>query len=237
MAGQAGFLYESKIQDIFKKNKIAPPGFKPAASDPNAPDAAFIYGGITYKMEVKLDLKVDFGQGTLDYDLKKDKWVLGGSNTPAAEHMREFLTGLGVLRIINSNKGWGDKGPPRKFTVPLKQFKKQDVDYDYKHFTDKFIVIPNSNAVAEYYAKKKTYYIQIGAGYGLYHMMKDPARLGTTPFKPQLRLRIRLKRGGSNPMYNYRFTTAIQATALGKSKVDLDDKEFVQAMVARANSK
>jgi hypothetical protein len=237
MAGQAGFLYEAKIQNIFKNNKIAPPGFKPAASDPNAPDAAFVYGKITYKMEVKLDLKVDFGQGSLDYDLKKDKWILGGSNTPAAEHMREFLEGIGVLKLINSSKGWGDKGPPRKFTVPLKQFSRQDVDYDYKNFTDKYIIIPNSSAVADYYAKKKTYYIQIGDGYGLYHMEKDPAKLGTTPFKPQLRLRIRLKRGGSFPIYNYRFSTAIQATSLPRSKVDLDDKEFVKALVARAKSK
>jgi len=188
-------------------------------------------------MEVKLDLKVDFGQGSLDYDLKKDKWVLGGSNTPAAEHMREFLESVGVLKLINSTKGWGGLGPPRKFTVPLSQYKKEDVSYDYQHFTDKYIMISDSDAVANYYNKKKTYYIQIGGGYGLYHMGRDVAKIGTTEFNPKLRLRIRLKRGGSNPIYNYRFSTAIQAISLPKSKVNLDDKDFVKALVARANSK
>jgi hypothetical protein len=236
MAGQAGFLYEAKIQNLFKRNKIAPAGFKPAASDPNAPDAMFLYMGKPYKLEVKLDPKVDYGQGSLDYDLKKDKWILGGQNTPAAKQMREFLESLGVLKLINSAKGWGGKGPPRKFTVPLSQYKKQDVDYDYKHFKDRFIDIPNYKAVADYYNTKDTYYIQIGKGYGLYHMGKDIANIGTTEFKPKLRIRIRLKRGGSNPIYNYRFSTAIQSASVNKSEVDLDDKEFAKAFAARAKS-
>lgn len=236
MAGKAGFLYEAKIQDIFKKNKIAPAGFRPAGSDPDAPDAMFIYKGKQYKLEIKLDKKVDYGQGSLDYDLKKDKWILGGQNTPAAQHMREFLESLGVLKLVNSNKGWGGLGPPRKFTVPFSQYKKEDVDYDYKHFTDRFIPIPNYRAVADYYNKKQTYYIQIG-GHGLFHMGKDPARIGTTEFKPKLKVRIRLKRGGSNPIYNYRFSTAIQSDTVNKSVVDLDDKEFVQAFAARAKAK
>jgi hypothetical protein len=44
-----------------------------------------------------------------------------------------------------------------------------------------------------------------------------------------------LKRGGSNPIYNYRFTTAIQAVknSLKKSDSDLDDKDYLKALAAR----
>ena len=66
-------------------------------------------------------------------------------------------------------------------------------------------------------------------------MGKDIAKLGTEEFKLNLRLRVRLKRGGSNPIYNYRFTTAIQAVknSLRKSDSDLDDKEYLKALAAR----
>jgi len=233
VAGKEGFVYEKKINDLLKKYEIEDPSFQPAASDSNAPDAELLLSGKKYKVEVKLDLKVDFGQGSFDYDLKKDKWILGGADTPSAKHMREFLEEIGVLKMVNSSRGWGGKGPPRKFTVPLKKFKPEDVKYDYANFTDKFIDVP-SDAVSNYYASKKTYYIQIGDGYGLYHMKSDPAKLGTSPFSPTLRLRIRLKRGGSNPIYNYRFSTALQAKSLSKSKVDLENKEDIEAIAARS---
>lgn len=229
-----GFLYESKINDNLKKFKIQKSNFRPAGSDPNAPDAMLTYKDEDYKIEVKLDLNVDFGQGSLDYDLKKSKWILGGAKTPAADQMREFLTAIGVVKIVN--KKWGPKGAPRKFTVPTSQYKKADVEHDYKNFKDVFVDIPKT-AVADYYNTKKTYYIQIG-GYGLYHMGEDIADLGTEEFDLQLRLRIRIKRGGSLPIYNYRFTTAIQAVkgSLKKTKSDLDDTDFLAALAARSKT-
>jgi hypothetical protein len=227
-----GFLYESKVNKNLKKYKLQKKTFQGAGADPNAPDAELTYQSKDYKVEVKLDLNVDFGQGSLDYDLKKNKWILGGATTKSAEQMREFLNSIDVPKLVN--KKWGPKGPPRKFTVPPKMFKQSDVKYDYGNFKDTFVDIPGS-AVADYYASKKTYYIQIG-GYGLYYMTKDVAKLGVPKFDLKLRLRIRLKRGGSIPIYNYRFTTAIQAikNSLKKSEFDLDDSDFLKALAARA---
>lgn len=226
-----GFLYEEKINSDLKKYKLQSLSFSPAKSNPNAPDAEITYNKKDYKIEVKLDLDVDFGQGSLDYDLQKNKWILGGAKTASAEQMREFLTSIKVPQIVQ--KEWGKHGAPRRFTVPLKFFKKSDVDYDYKKFTNKFINIPKT-AVANYYDSKQTYYIQIG-GYGLYYMTKDIANLGVPELDLQLKLRIRLKRGGSNPIYNYRFTTAIIAekNSLSKSKYNLDDVDFLKALKTR----
>lgn len=232
MSDNKGLIYEETINKLLKKHKIQDKSFHGAGSDSNAPDAEITIRGVKYKVEVKLDLKVDFGQGSLDYDLKKNKWSLSGAKTPSAEQMRKFLESIKVPELVNSSRGWGGKGAPRKFTVPLNKFKPVDVAYDYKHFTDKFVDVPN-DAVSKYYASKKTYYIQIGE-FGLYHMGKDPANLGTPAFKPQLRLRIRLKRGGSHPIYNYRFSTALQAKSLAKSDIDLENKDDLAAIAARA---
>jgi hypothetical protein len=230
MAGDnKGFLYEEKINSLLKKNKLQSPSFTGAGSDPNAPDAEITIEGKDYKVEVKLDTKVDFGQGSLDYDLKKKKWILGGAKTGSAEQMREFLTAVGVLKIVN--KEWPKT--PRKFTVSPKFYTPEDVKYDYSNFKDKFVNIPG-NAVSNYYNSKKTYYIQIGQS-GLYYMGSDPAKIGCPQFTLGLKLRIRLKRGGSNPIYNYRFTTAIQALSgtLKQSQYDLEDVELLKSLAGR----
>jgi len=230
-----GFVYESKVNANLKKAKLLTPGFVAAGADSNAPDAKIRYQGRDYKIEIKLDTKVDFGQGSLDYNVDSGLWSLGGAKTVAAEQMRQFLESIGVVKIVN--KKWGPKGAPRKYTVPYKLYKKQDVEYDYETFKDEFIDIP-SNAVSKYYNSKDTYYIQIGKS-GFYYMGKDPAKLGLPEFNLKLKLRIRIKRGGSIPIYNYRFTTAIQAipNSLKKSDSDLDDKDYLKALSSRANSK
>ena len=45
MAGEAGFIYETKIHKALKAEDLVPAGFTPAGSDANAPDAMFLYGG------------------------------------------------------------------------------------------------------------------------------------------------------------------------------------------------
>ena len=67
MAGQRGFLYERSIFNKLRSKGITPTGSQPAGTNPNLPDATFIYKGEPYKLEVKLDLRADFGQGTLNY--------------------------------------------------------------------------------------------------------------------------------------------------------------------------
>jgi hypothetical protein len=228
-----GFLYEQTLNQKLKDFKVQRKTFQAAGADSNAPDAEITVKGKNWKVEVKLDTKVDFGQGSLDYDLKKKKWILGGANTASAQEMREFLSSIGVLKIVNQKWSHTLKGVPRKFTVETADFTKKDVDNDYKKFTDFFVDIP-SDAVSRYYNSKNTYYIQIGGAKGLYYMGSDPAEIGCKEFTLKLRLRVRLKRGGSNPINNYRFTTAIQAIAgsLHQSNLDLDDPKFLKKLAA-----
>jgi hypothetical protein len=225
-----GFVYETKINNLLKRNGLQRKNFSPAGSDSNAPDAELRIRETDYKVEVKLDTKVDFGQGSLDYNVQTGRWSVGGAATASAEQMREFMRMIGVEKEIN--KRWGKLGAPRKYTVETKKFTKKDVDHDYKTFKDFFVDIPG-DAVSNYYASKSTYYIQIGGGFGLYYMSANPAGIqNIKQFNLKLRLRVRLKRGGSFPINNYRFTTAIQAVngTLHHSDGDLEDKKFLNTL-------
>ena len=218
MAGQQGFLYEGRIHNKLKAKNLVPRGFTPGGSDPNAPDAMFIRNGVNHKLEVKLDLKADYGQGTLEYS--NGIWRLGGSETPAAEELRGLMRAVGIESFANSQ--WGPKGAPFKGNVDTANFTQEMVSSDYQKFKDGFLTIPSS-ALHSYYAAKGTYYIQIG-DYGMYYMAANPARLPVPQFNPGLRIRIRIKRGGSFPINNYRFTTALQVTTRpGRSSYNIDN--------------
>jgi len=217
MAGQRGFLYEGRVFNKLKSKNLVPSGVRPAGPDPSKPDAVFLYDKVAHNLEVKLDLATDFGQGTLEY--KDSAWNLGGANTPAAEEMRNILNAVGTVQFTNTS--WGYHGAPNKGTVENKDITEEMVREDYRRFKDKFLSVPLSS-LFNYYAAKNTYYIQIG-GYGTYYMASNPANLPVPRFNGAMKLRIRLKRGGSTPIYNYRFTTALQVTQKpSKSKFDID---------------
>ena len=217
MAGQRGFLYEGRVFNKLKSKNLVPFGVKPAGPDPSKPDAVFLYDKVPHNLEVKLDLATDFGQGTLEY--KDSAWNLGGADTPAAEEMRNILNAVGTVQFTNTS--WGYQGAPNKGTVENKDITEEMVREDYRRFKDKFLSVPLSS-LFNYYAAKNTYYIQIG-GYGTYYMASNPANLPVPRFNGAMKLRIRLKRGGSTPIYNYRFTTALQVIQKpSKSKFDID---------------
>ena len=100
MAGQKGFVYEEKIHNKLKAKGIAPAGFTPARSNPFAPDAMFMYRGSSYKLEVKLNLSTDYGQGTLNYE--NGIWRLGGASTPEADILRDLMRGVGIEQYANA---------------------------------------------------------------------------------------------------------------------------------------
>ena len=223
MAGKRGFLYEGRVFNKLKSKNLVPAGVTPAGPDASKPDAIFLFNTQQYNLEVKLDLATDYGQGTLDY--KNGSWELGGANTKEAVEMRKILTTVGAVKFANTS--WGYQGAPNKGTVENKDITEEMVREDYRRFTDKFLSVPLSS-LFKYYAAKNTYYIQIG-GYGMYYMAANPGNLPVPKFNGALRLRIRLKRGGSIPIYNYRFTTALQVIQKpSKSKYDIDsDMKFL----------
>ena len=216
MAGEQGYLYEKKCNKILDKIGVLPGKITDyGGSDNTIPDGAFRYNGKEYKLEYKLDLKADLGQATLAYDLKAKKWYITGKQTPEGLEIQELLKAAGAEKLINSKVGWKDLGPPEKILAGDKRVTKAQATKDYAKFKDKFLPVPSSST-NDYYAAKGNYYIQIG-GLGFYHMKSDPAGIGAPQFLPNLRVRFRLKAGGSglnsDSYYNYRFTVALQAVS------------------------
>lgn len=214
-----GFQYELDLYEILKSQNLTPPNFSPAGGG-HGPDGMFMFRGRPYNFEIKLDQAADYGQVELRY--KNGSWDFGGKN----EEAKELYRSLGVLDFVQKN--WSDGGAPRKETVPTKDFTEEDMKYDYKHFKDAFMTIPIS-AMFDHYAKKGTYYIQVGKS-GFYHMKKDIAKLGTSQFNATLKLRIRIKRRTSRKLNGYGFLTALKIDKRAKpSKFDLDKNlEFLK---------
>jgi len=240
VAGQKGFIYETAIHTKLKNKGLVPLGFQPAKTDANKPDGKFIYNGVTYDLEVKLNFEEsDFGQGTLDYT--DSGWVLGGvqefkadGKTPrkgyaAAEKMRELLRAVGTEEFANSK--WGYKKAPNKGTIPNAEFTEELKKEDQANFKDGYKPI-NKKSIWDYYATKGVYYIQVG-GYGLYHMGQNPANLPVPSLDVTARVRIRTKTTSSIPVYNYRFTTAllVQGKPM-RSTMDLDRRTDLDKLVA-----
>ena len=226
-----GTLYESKVNQNLKAAGIQQANFRPAANSNTLPDAEIRIRDTNHKIEIKLDAVHDFGQGSLKYDLDKEKWALAGKSDEAGQQMRDFLNSLHVVELVN--KTWGKYGVPRKYTVPANKYTKGDVDHDYKSFKDIKITVPN-DSIANYYNTKDTYYMQIGDGFGFYYMGRDIAGLGVPEFSATVQLRMRIKRSHSFPIHSYGFATAIMIKpgSLRRSVKNLDDKEFLKELAA-----
>jgi len=236
MAGEQGYLYEKKCNTLLDKAGLLPKSLNLyGGSNNTVPDGEFKYKVnqryVNFKIEYKLDITADLGQASLDYNMKTKKWIITGKNTPEAIEIQKLMIAAGVETMINSAEGWGSLGPPNKYKVSAvdkktKVTKKQAED-DYKNFSNKFIVI-KKGAVNKYYAAKHNYYIQIGEK-GFYYMQSNPADLDIPRFNPDLRVRVRLKAGGSglqgSDYWNYRFSVALQAVnakQIPKSSHSLD---------------
>jgi len=207
-----GFQYELDLYEILKGQNLTPPNFYPAGGG-HGPDGMFMFHGMPYNFEIKLDQLADYGQVELRY--KNGSWIFGGKN----EEAKELYTGLGVLNFVVEN--WGSLGAPRKETVSTKDFTQEDVDYDYKNFVNYFMPIP-TKSLYSHYAKKGTHYIQVGKA-GFYHLDKDVAKIGTSQFSASLKLRIRIKRRTSSKLNGYGFLTALKIDKRAtKSKFDMD---------------
>ena len=153
MAENRGTIYERQLCDKMKAAEVVSESFQPAASDSTAPDIVFQTSkNANEKLEVKLDLKTDFGQGSFNF--VNGQWVLGGARTTAADEMRRILTNADATGI--ATREWGTETPWRDMpgvggkngTLTVEQARE-----DYDNHPDKFISVPTS-VVFDYFADK-----------------------------------------------------------------------------------
>ena len=121
-----------------------------------------------------------------------------------AVEMRKILTTVGAVKFANTS--WGYQGAPNKGTVENKDITEEMVREDYRRFTDKFLSVPLSSLYMGVLCCKG-YLLHTNRWIWNVLYGSKSFNLKVPKFNGALRLRIRLKRGGSTPIYNYRFTT------------------------------
>jgi hypothetical protein len=167
-----GFAYEDQIADILKAKKMMDPNAKTAGSSGSAADAT-IKG---YSLEVKKDKSAMFGQAELVF--KNNKWDFSDRTKKSYPATVKKLISSGVLKEVASK--WGK--PTGRYETDLKKM------------GNLYISVAPDTIAAHYAQDRKTPYIQIGNGYGLYKFAAaDPAKLNVPIFKVNVKARARVK--------------------------------------------
>lgn len=191
-----GLVYEAKIRSELTKRGLMPPhlyGYCTAYRN----DAAFVYKGTDYFLEVKNRSAPDYGAKKIIYDPFQKIWKWNET-----DDVSDMFDSYGVLEKI-------PKFEPRKHVKADHLLKDDDKKHDRQNFR-KVIELGKSGAylIHEYYAKKLCHYIQI-EGKGFYHLTGDPAGLGVPQFTPEVTIRLRAKTHSSSPPSNYSFRAVL----------------------------
>jgi len=209
-----GDAYEKKIFDILKERGLTPKNSERAGTGTGT-DVVFVHKGKLFNLEVKNGTGADYGQCMLKW--KNGKWVWCKDND-----VTRFYTSIGVMNILDKRNII-----PIKFNKPNKQITVDDRTNDRRAFEKKIEI--SSDALIKFYSEKEVFYMQVGKGYGFFHIEKDVAGLGTPKFKAKFMLRFRAKTIHSEPSWNYGFYAVIRVKEiLEKSNLNLEPSQSQQ---------
>lgn len=217
MAAQQGFEYEKNAAVILKKFGFVPKGFVPAGAGHDQPDLMLTYKGVTSGCELKITA-ASAGSLVLKYNAKNksNPWSFG--EIKKTEDEKKFIMDLAheidLFTLIK--KSWKEM-PYKRDKDTLwestagKLSPKERYERDRDTFKDIKGEIPASK-IEQYYARKKTYYVNVGT-HGFYLMgSRNPLKLKGVPrfsdaAKATYRARVQYKGSG-----NYQFTFEMQFT-------------------------
>jgi len=189
-----GHKYEKQIADILKKKKIPMPQ-GPAGSG-GGTDMTILYNKKKITFEMKNNTRdPDYGQCVIKPKLVGKKWIWEWSKDAKKKKPEvikfydnwKCIDGtVGVLEYIKKKNLI-----PNKHRVENSNITKRMKIEDQHNFEDTKNKVP-VEAFGLFY-KKKSDYVQIGKGYGFFHINKDTAGLGTEKFDAEFTLRLRAK--------------------------------------------
>ena len=190
----AGIKYEKDIVDILKMKKI-PMTQGPAGSGVGT-DMEILYNNKKITFEMKNNVRdPDYGQCGFWPTENEDgsySWDWNDESKRKKPDVIEFydkfkcIDGtVGILNYIDKKKM-----KPNKLRSGDKDITKEQRDEDFEiEDTENRVPV---EAFTLFYQEKSNY-VQIGNGYGFYHINKDVANLGTEKFDAEFILRIRAK--------------------------------------------
>lgn len=204
-----GDAYEKTIFDILNSKGLTPKNSSRAGAG-NGTDVVFLHNGGEFNLEVKNGKSADYGQSMI-------KWKDGRWEWSRDTDVTRFFNSLGMLTRLR-----------RRGIVPIK-FNKlnssitvSDKMKDMRTF-EEWVDIPLEALVKFYSTEKKCFYLQIGKKYGLYHLGRDIASLGTPKFDAEMKLRFRCKTIKSIPNSNYGFYAVLRVASIrNKSHLSIE---------------
>ena len=214
-----GHAYEKKIFKILKEKQLLPPGTKKGAGSGPGTDTPFLHKKKEYRLEVKNSvIAPDYGQKRLVPKRDKEgKQIFGKWDWAKKEEITDYYTKRGVLKYLDRKKII-----PRKHRKDNDKLTSNDVKRDQKVFEDKTYLISNTAFVKFY--EDKADYVQVGKGYGLFHIKEDKAKLGTELFRGKFILRFRAKRHTTKIIPNYSFFAVLKCKeVLRRSRYNLEE--------------
>ncbi|HOW29889.1 MAG TPA: hypothetical protein PK685_04450 [archaeon] len=175
-----GHKYEDFIFDRLEKLNLMYPGTKKEGMAGGV-DSIFCHNGKPYSLEIKDGLEADYGQKKFNWD------NTNGWDWSVHDEVTDFYTGLGVLSYVQEKKI-----KPNRYLKEKSKITYGDAKEDQTKFEDRTFEV-TADALWKYYSAKNVHYIQVGKGYGFYHLDKDIAKLGTPQFNCSYILRFRAK--------------------------------------------
>lgn len=201
-----GHAYEKMIVEMLRKKKCIGEYDRGAGSG-GGTDVTFVHRGKRFKLEIKNNIRdPDYGQKRLIPVREGGGWKWTWA---AKESIVDYYTKQGVLEYLDSKEI-----VPRKYSKPDKEITVFDKKHDLAVFEDRSFKI-SSEAFSKFYEGKADY-LQIGEGYGFYHLNEDVADLGTEKFEGSFILRFRVKSHHSFPIHNYSFFAVLKCVGIKK---------------------
>jgi hypothetical protein len=232
MAAQKGYEYEKNVANYLKKVSLVKPNFNPVGSMSNRADLELFWKKQTINVELKIEA-ASGGSLVLKWDASRGKGKQWGfadtSNDPEKNFLAELATDCGALKEIN--RQWTDIPLKRDYKTPEEKMAVDKIPKDkrYEMEKQKFPEINDlldGKVVAEYYALKDTYYINVGT-HGFYllgtkdpHKLNEECRKKKLPSIPSFSKAARVKyrarvqdKGGGNFQYTFELSFSLNKAA------------------------
>jgi hypothetical protein len=240
-ASEAAAGYEAKILNNIKKAQCSGNITKVTGDNAALPDADIKINGAIYNVEVKLNDHAQMGGGSMGWQPDRGFFPTG---KPAAQEAVQPIVDMmnqddnGLAASIQALVGYLNKKGGRKATKQVTGFPMSGYTIEaWTAASAAGLLKPLNRSIESdvsfifnHYAKKGTFYIQIG-GHGLFYMADNPAGLPIPQLHGRVVLELRAARPGSKgkPIGgSAQIRVQARLSSVGKSPATLDDYPVVK---------
>lgn len=230
--------YESNIIKTLRSAGIAGHMKRAACSDATRPDADIKINGDYFYVEIKSNSHAQMGGGSVGYSLGDKQFYPVGHNRELSETISTLLNetkDTSLHKGLKTLMQYLSKTSEHPITeIPMSGFSAQTWE-DARDFgllqAINRTFESNIDVIAQHYAKKNTFYIQIG-GSGFFKLSDhDPANLRVPVLKGRVQLEVRLaKSGDTGNVSKAGMRVQARLLAQNKSPYSLDDQESVERL-------